>query len=324
MLVETNPRPNCPVCHAEGTPLYKKLKDRLFNTEGEWNMKKCSACKTVWLDPTPRPEEIYKLYLTYSTHYSSGNEFVAKDRTFLNNVRQALLSHEYGYPYDGNPLIRYIAYIHPGWKDTQAANIFYTPHTIDGLLLDVGCGNGSSMQMMEKKGWRVTGTDFDVEAVKEAKSKGLNVKLGELSSIAFPTGSFDAVMMNHVIEHVPDPLSLLKECRRILKKGGTLVMITPNAASRGHSFFKRDWRALETPQHLQVFSIDSLGELTRKAGFEDVEAFSSTQGAYYILESSYNLKRHNCAHREENNTLLRKLWKHFTWFILGWVHVISP
>ncbi len=324
MPILTTLRPMCPVCLVKGIPLYEKLKDRLFYTDGEWSMKKCTLCKSVWLDPTPKDEEIHKLYLTYSTHSTIGNEFVPSGNTFLNKVRETLLSHEYGYGYASNPWLRYIAYLHPAWKDAQAANIFYTPYKPKGLLLDVGCGNGSSMQMMARIGWQVVGTDFDKEAVKEAKSKGLDVRLGELKAIAFPNQSFDAIMMNHVIEHVQDPLHLLKECRRILKKGGTLVMITPNATSRGHAIFKKDWRPLETPQHLQVFSIASLRELTKKAGFEKVEAFSSIQGAYYILESSYNLKIYNDAHKVKKTTTLRKFWKHFAWFVLGWIHVISP
>ena len=74
----------------------------------------------------------------------------------------------------------------------------------------------------------------------------------------YPADSFDAVIMSHVIEHVPQPRELLAECARLLKLGGRLVMLTPNAESFGLDYYGRCWRGLEPPRHLQIFSQPAL------------------------------------------------------------------
>jgi len=81
--------------------------------------------------------------------------------------------------------------------------------------------------------------------------------------------------MNHVIEHVHDPLGSLAEIHRVLREGGTLVVTTPNADSWGHRHFGPDWRGLEPPRHLQIFNGNNLVALAQRTGFAQV-AFSTT------------------------------------------------
>ena len=331
--VETIPRPFCPVCTSEGSFIYHNLKDRLFNNPGEWNMKKCNnaACRMFWLDPTPKEEDIPKLYENYSTHDDA--PFVPINthtplRRLFERVRQRYLHTHYGYEADSHSFtdtaLGLLAYLHPAWKDSQAANIFYLPNHPRGTLLDVGCGNGTSMQKMKSMGWNVVGTDFDEKAVKNAQSKGLEVYHGDISSQHFMPETFDAIMMNHVIEHVPHPIALLKECRELLKNDGHLSIITPNAASRGSAHFGRNWRALETPHHLQVFTVQSLALLAKEAGFSEIKSFSSLQGAQYILGASANLKQGKPSDKPEAYTLFNRIKKQAVWFVLGWIHVLLP
>jgi SAM-dependent methyltransferase len=93
---------------------------------------------------------------------------------------------------------------------------------------------------------------------------------GSLEEQDFAEGSFDAVTLNHVSEHVPDPLRTIAECARILKPAGELVMFTPNGSSLGHWMFKRNWRGLEPPRHVQIFTIQSLVQILRRAAFQKV------------------------------------------------------
>src|ERR1019366_8424047 len=93
---------------------------------------------------------------------------------------------------------------------------------------------------------------------------------GSVEGKSYPSATFDAITLNHVIEHVPDPISTIKECSRLLKPGGKLVMFTPNAASLSHRYFKQDWRGLEPPRHLHVFSFKSMRKLFDKADFAQI------------------------------------------------------
>jgi 2-polyprenyl-3-methyl-5-hydroxy-6-metoxy-1,4-benzoquinol methylase len=92
-----------------------------------------------------------------------------------------------------------------------------------------------------------------------------------------------------VIEHVPDPASLLKECRRVLRPGGKLVVATPNCKSLGHSLFKENWRGLEPPRHLQILSPLALRRFLSEAGFKQVKIM--TVNSYYVIYHSYALFR---------------------------------
>lgn len=161
-----------------------------------------------------------------------------------------------------------------------------------GRLLDVGCGSGDFLHRMHKLGWSVIGLDFDANAIENAKAQygsELTVLHTDLPSAHFPDNSFDAVTMHHVIEHVLDPVALLVETRRILKAGGRLVVATPNINSFGHKKFRDSWRGLETPRHLQVFSLKALEQCARKASFNFIKVNSSAANADIIIGASFGL-----------------------------------
>ncbi len=140
---------------------------------------------------------------------------------------------------------------------------------------------------MRDLGWRVQGVDFDPDAAALARGKGLNVVVGTIESQGYTADSFDAVTLNHVIEHVPNPLGLLRECHRILKPGGRLFLATPNSRSLGHRIFKQSWRGLEPPRHLQVFTPSALRRLLLEVGF--VGVCVQTHASKYVAHHSTRL-----------------------------------
>ena len=134
---------------------------------------------------------------------------------------------------------------------------------------------------MRDLGWVVEGVDFDNKAVQAARERGLTIRSGSLESQHYPTARFDAVTLNHVVEHLPDALVTLSECHRILKPGGILVLYTPNSVSLGHAVFRSYWRGLEPPRHLQIFGPLSLGALLRQAGFKDPSITTANSPFYW-------------------------------------------
>lgn len=108
---------------------------------------------------------------------------------------------------------------------------------------------------------------ISTEAVKTARGKGLTVHVGKIEDQRYSDDSVDLVLMNHVIEHVHDPLGALREIHRVLRPGGMLVVTTPNAHGWGHRRFGVDWVALDPPRHLRIFNANSLAALAHRAGF---------------------------------------------------------
>ncbi|MBP1152821.1 SAM-dependent methyltransferase [Methylocaldum sp. RMAD-M] len=143
------------------------------------------------------------------------------------------------------------------------------PGDKDSKVLDVGCGNGYFLQIAKLIGRHVTGIDVDSAAVENAKKLGVDAFEGSLYRMPFENDSFDVVTMNHVIEHLHDPLAALGEIRRILKPGGMLWIGTPNLNSAAHSDAGSKWIGLDPPRHLVLFNHDSLMLAFKRAGFPD-------------------------------------------------------
>ncbi len=97
-------------------------------------------------------------------------------------------------------------------------------------VLDAGCGVGGTSVALKKRGAVVTAIDRRNERLDalRASSAGIEVREGDLASLPFADDSFDAVVLQDVIEHVADPARVLTQLARVLRPGGTLYMSTPN------------------------------------------------------------------------------------------------
>jgi 2-polyprenyl-3-methyl-5-hydroxy-6-metoxy-1,4-benzoquinol methylase len=257
----------CLLCEGEGVTLYSGLRDRLFGAPGVWSLMQCPNCELVWLNPRPIPEDIGKLYSQYYTHQvlEAPKKMLAGLRE---SVKASVLQSSFGYHIEGSSrmLGSMLSKIGP-IKDIVGSKVCYLKTCEKGRLLDVGCGNGLFLDYMRQLGWDVVGVEPDDEAVIVAREMlGLQVFKGSLEEAKFSDGHFDAITLSHVIEHVPDPIGLLKECRRVLRLGGKLVVVTPNIRSLGAHVFGEYWRGLEVPRHLFLFSPEALRTLAERAG----------------------------------------------------------
>ena len=159
-----------------------------------------------------------------------------------------------------------------------------------GRLLDIGCGDGEFLYRMKNRGWSVVGLDFDEQAARAAKEQyDIDVRVCRLEDMGCQDNSFDAVTMNHVIEHVFDPVATLREICRILKPGGIVVSVTPNAESLGQRTYGPNWRGLEPPRHIQIFSRQAMETAARAAGLDLVRVYSTAANAWVILSASIQL-----------------------------------
>jgi SAM-dependent methyltransferase len=120
---------------------------------------------------------------------------------------------------------------------------------------------------------------------------GLDVIGGTLEEAGFPDSSFDALTMSHVVEHLVDPVRTFAECRRVLKPGGQLVVLTPNIGSLGHRWFRDSWRGLEPPRHLFLFRRETLRTCAERAGLRVVKVWTTANVAPFIWQASSATRR---------------------------------
>lgn len=277
-----NPQIICPQCGTNGNLIKTKLKDRLFNAPGEWNLRRCNRadCGLVWIDPMPKPEEIAKAYKIYYTHSESdeyslqaqGSAFVLK-KVYAATTRA----------------IRWMVGID---RDRSRASSMFLEDVPPGRILDVGCGAGSLLSSLRNRGWDVLGSDFDQQAVEYARLvHGLDVRLGGVENFDTSTEAVDVITLSHVIEHVHEPWSFLETWATVLRPGGSIIIRTPNIESIGYRWFGANWRGLEPPRHLQIYTAQSMRRMIEKTTLKIDDVWTTSAAAETIWVASIGLKR---------------------------------
>lgn len=274
-------RLTCSLCGTGGTILYAGMNDRLFGSPGLWDFRQCRnpQCRFVWLDPRPTKSQLDEAYANYYTHTQVG-QMNRRQRVRAYIMRTILCA--YNLMLSGTSTARAV----------HEAKRLYLGEVKPGRLLEIGCGDGRAMLRMKKLGWQVEGQEIDLNAARvAAENTGLPVHYGELERLEIPKETYDAIVMIHVIEHVQDPVGLLKTCNRLLRSGGTLIVVTPNVESLGHRQFGRNWRDIDAPRHLQIFSRITLTQVAVEAGFQDNTVTTTVAHAHFVAGSSIALQR---------------------------------
>jgi SAM-dependent methyltransferase len=118
------------------------------------------------------------------------------------------------------------------WRDGQERRLEMIKaaagERIHGRLLENGCGVGLYLEHLDPLGCETVGLEFDISRAQEAKKKSTNVIGGAGENLPFPTGSFDLILSNEVIEHVNDDSEAIQEMIRVLVPGGRLILFCPN------------------------------------------------------------------------------------------------
>ena len=273
-------RERCAVCGSAGAVLHHDVPDHYFGVPGAWTLKRCIQpnCGLIWQDPMIISDDLVRAYLNYYTTAVENSQSSGFSGTGFGSLFFRL-----------ERLTTRMLRLQP---ERLRHGFAYLDDKMPGKLLDVGCGSGSFAAAMRQQGWEVRGTDFDPNAADSArKTHAIHVDIGDLRDIRYDDGAFDAITVRHVVEHVREPVEFATECWRILKPGGRLVFITPNAGSLGHRHFGSRWRGLEQPRHLFLFDCASMTALLSRAGIPAANVFSSAQGSMYVMRESCESSR---------------------------------
>ncbi len=156
------------------------------------------------------------------------------------------------------------------------------PRRRTGRFLDVGCGGGFLVETARDHGWTAEGTEVSRAAAEFGRSRGVTIHAGILSDAKLPESAFDVVTMMEVIEHVPDPVALLRECAELLRPGGALYLTTPNWSSLSRRVLGPRWSAIGR-DHVVYFTPRHVRRALRAAGLAPIRVTSANVQPHEIL-----------------------------------------
>jgi len=224
----------CPVCQSDAIAPMLEAVDHTVSHKSfpVWN---CASCTAAFTQDVPDQQEIGAYYASddYISHSDTSKGFI---NGLYHRVRRRTLA--------------------------SKRNLVASQTKLEkGKLLDVGCGTGAFLHTMKQAGWEITGLEPDPTARERAAEL---YKLHPLSTdqlYQLPAGSFNAITLWHVLEHVHDLQGYVEQLAKLLAPGGRLFIAVPNYTSHDAAFYKELWAAYDVPRHLYHFSPKSMEQL---------------------------------------------------------------
>ncbi|MEI7036143.1 class I SAM-dependent methyltransferase [Fulvimonas yonginensis] len=240
--------------------------------QDRWRMVRCGWCRSLYLDPRPDAASLPAAYATYYTHQS------ADENERRTGVVPGLINGYLNWRFrmSRQPASRlgiWAFKLLPPLRKKLDVYGRHIPRLMCGRgtrLLDVGCGSGAFLLRAQEMGIQASGCEPDPRAVEACRSQGLDVIQGDVFAPELDSEKFDIVTLNHVIEHVYDPLALLGRIHGRMTPGGILWVALPNPGALGLILFAQGWKGLHPPFHLLIPSQRLLISWLRETGFVDV------------------------------------------------------
>ena len=242
----------CRVCGRQGAHRTFSAREMMFGTRDTFTYFECAGCGTLQIVTIPPNLGSYYPQVYYSLSTPSGVK---------RWLQQRWAEVSYGGTSLIGSLIGRILGKHAGVEAVARAGVSKTSR-----ILDVGCGSGSLLLMLEHLGFsHLRGVDPFLQGNLH-HSESLQVYKGELSEVQ---GTFDLVMFNHSLEHVPDPQKTLKEALQLLAPDGILIIGIPVAGTFPARTYGANWVALDPPRHIFVPTLTGMKILSQTLGLTE-------------------------------------------------------
>ncbi|OSZ80111.1 methyltransferase type 12 [Chitinophagaceae bacterium IBVUCB2] len=252
----------CPVCDSTKLKPVLSAKDYTVSTE-LFEIAECQSCTLRFTQNIPDEDSIGPYYKSenYISHSNT-------DKGFINQLYQSVRK---------KTLLQ------------KRKLIINTTGLSRGNLLDVGSGTGAFANEMKQQGWQVTALEPDAGAKAVAKQL-YGLELSDIKQLyQQPAGSFDAITLWHVLEHVHELHAYVQQLKLLLKPNGKIFIAVPNYTSTDATIYGEYWAAYDVPRHLYHFSPLSMQKLMAKHGLKVKEYKAMWYDSFYIsmLSSKY-------------------------------------
>lgn len=270
----------CDLCGGEDTQVLFTMTDRYLCAEGRFLLVRCKDCGLVYINPRPAKSSI-RIYYSLSQYDDPPNTLTRG--VLLKRFKQLVRESSPGYDQHVRGLRRLVGKLLGAFLGDRIGIV--VPFIPNGRILDVGCNDGEMVGWMTQHGWETYGVEINPKASAVAAERGMKIFHGELMDAGYQADYFDAVTMNHVLEHVHSPSQILSEVYRVLKPGGMVFINVPNFGCFDAEIFREHWYGLDPPRHLYDFTTSTLSDLLRKARFELVRWVPKLPHSLYAYRS---------------------------------------
>ena len=231
------PLTNCPAC---GSP---RIDHAYVGRTGNardfvvWRIDGCGECCHEFMNPQPSWEELEPYYSTDYDCYQTSSAAEGDDDEVVAKARKT-------------GVFRHVP-IKPGDR-----------------VLDVGCGGGYFLRVVNQLGAEAEGVEPSGFATDVARHTGLPIFQGSLEEYVARHSEkrFDVITSNHVLEHTPEPMTTLSAMRDLLAPNGFIWIAVPNAACAASRTLRDRWHSTDLPRHLMHFNPESLKRAAERAG----------------------------------------------------------
>ncbi len=236
-------RSACEICGHDERVLVARNPDLFLGGGTLFSMQECLHCGVIYQHPRPSFEKMADYY---------PSDYVAYTPGLHEESQLTRLFREYGLKKRWRLIERYVE---------------------NGRLLDVGSATGDFLSVMRsQQNWKLVGIEPIHSAIVRSRIEvGIDVVEGLLNDVPFAAGSFDVITMWDVVEHVYNPVEVIRQAAHLLRPGGILVINQPNLGSIDRRLFDAAWAGYDLPRHLYLFPADLLCSIMAEAGLEQIE-----------------------------------------------------
>lgn len=251
----------CPVCCFETFSLGVKVFDDRYGEPNLYRLATCKRCGHLATAPRLRESDLPLLYGTYYPR-----KFINAGDVANEGARVTL------------PLAKFLRWL----NGTNNQGQYYV--RAGQFMLDVGCGSGLSLIEAKRLGAIPFGIEADLNIKPIAEALDLKIHFGSIEDQPFADHRFDLIVMNQVIEHLPDPDLVLKALRHRLTSNGRMVLVFPNTRSLWRRLSGQKWINWHVPYHLHHFDIEHFKSMAQECGLEIVRSQTITPNVWSLMQ----------------------------------------
>lgn len=247
----------CPLCRSADTENWRSGCRDWQRPEAPdlFSFRRCCSCDVRFLVNRPHPSELEKIYFAgYAPHRQTADKDSGQLEVLPPLLVLALRAMNAG-----------LSFV-PRVRLARALKRVYTPTRRSATLLDFGCGAPTFLDAARRSGWNTIGVDVSARVVSAVRERGHEGFTTDDFARYVPDGSLACVRMNHVVEHLNDPVATLAQLRTKMETGGYLHLATPNPVGVGARVFGRHWLGLDPPRHTILFPPDVIRRLLTRLG----------------------------------------------------------